>query len=390
MYDFSSKMTAPLPRTAQRLTFIDIFRGLAALWMIETHAVNEFLSAEYKRGGLFQLLNISNGFVAVAFIFCAGAGFWLALERKHDDYRKFGPAMRSYLLRLLFILGIAYILQTPKFSLARTLDSTPDDLLRLLQCNVLHLIVFSSLAALFAAVLAKKTEVLRVVYGALAVVMLLAAPTMRSFDPFAVMPVFPATLFAGLPVSLFPLFPWSCYFFAGAAATAFFRRAENKRRLAITLLWASAASVAVIFFVKDGLKIYSVQQHWWAYSPEHTLFRIAGAVFLFSGLFLLEPRLGGRTSRALTIAGQESLYIYVLQGVIIYSAVGKLKLTDIVGQHLSPPEVVLLILAIAGFCLATAALWRRFKTTRPVAARRSARIVVAVMLALFVVFPADF
>ena len=34
-------MTNEKPKSAQRLAFIDVMRGLVALWMIETHAVNE-------------------------------------------------------------------------------------------------------------------------------------------------------------------------------------------------------------------------------------------------------------------------------------------------------------------------------------------------------------
>ncbi|MGA1307587.1 MAG: heparan-alpha-glucosaminide N-acetyltransferase domain-containing protein, partial [Candidatus Kapaibacteriota bacterium] len=66
----------------QRLTFIDILRGIACIWMIETHAVNAFLDGAFKNNPLFSVLQISNGFVAVAFIFCAGAGFRLALDSK--------------------------------------------------------------------------------------------------------------------------------------------------------------------------------------------------------------------------------------------------------------------------------------------------------------------
>lgn len=54
---------------SQRLTFIDILRGIACVWMIETHAVNAFLNDEFTEGMLFGALKISNGFVAVIFIF---------------------------------------------------------------------------------------------------------------------------------------------------------------------------------------------------------------------------------------------------------------------------------------------------------------------------------
>ena len=54
---------------SQRLTFIDILRGIACVWMIETHAVNAFLNDVFTEGMLYGALKISNGFVAVIFIF---------------------------------------------------------------------------------------------------------------------------------------------------------------------------------------------------------------------------------------------------------------------------------------------------------------------------------
>lgn len=383
-------MTSQNPKSAYRLAFIDVMRGLAALWMIETHSVNEFLAPVYKAGSLFSLLNISNGFVSVVFIFCAGAGFWLALERKHEDYQKIGPALRTYCKRLLFILGIAYLLQTPKFSLSATLNSTDADILRLLQCNILHLIVFSSFAALSVAIFIKNLRTIRLIFAVFCLAGMVLTPALRSFDAFSVFPVFPATLFTGLPVSLFPLFPWSCYFFAGAVATSLFRESENASRFAKFSVLASITTIVLVFLIKDGFHWYSYQQGWWAISPEHTLFRIAGAILLFSGLFLIESYLGGRVGSLLQTAGQESLYIYVLQGVIIYSTIGKYKLADVIGANLTPLEVSGVIALIVIFCLTTAIYWHRFKKSRPNAARKTIRIAFATTLLLFAVFPATF
>ena len=87
----------------QRLNFIDMLRGLACIWMIETHVVNAFLPDGYKDNLIFNLIDISNGFVAVCFIFCAGAGFRLALESKFKEYITISTPLFSYVKRLLFI-----------------------------------------------------------------------------------------------------------------------------------------------------------------------------------------------------------------------------------------------------------------------------------------------
>ena len=60
---------------SHRLAFIDILRGIAVVWMIETHVVDVCLAPLWKVGSLYHLIYISNGFVAVGFDFGAGAGF---------------------------------------------------------------------------------------------------------------------------------------------------------------------------------------------------------------------------------------------------------------------------------------------------------------------------
>ena len=80
-------MSEAAPTKKERLAFIDVLRGWAVLWMIQTHVANACLAEPYRQGWLFGLLELSNGFVAVTFLFCAGAGVWLAASRKAAEFR---------------------------------------------------------------------------------------------------------------------------------------------------------------------------------------------------------------------------------------------------------------------------------------------------------------
>ena len=90
----------------QRLNFIDMLRGLACIWMIETHVVNAFLPDGYKDNLIFNLIDISNGFVAVCFIFCAGAGFRLALESKFNQKSPSGAGINYYVFSVFYPFGV--------------------------------------------------------------------------------------------------------------------------------------------------------------------------------------------------------------------------------------------------------------------------------------------
>jgi uncharacterized membrane protein len=137
----------------ERLTFIDVMRGIAVIWMIETHVVDVILYKAHKQGWFYEMLNISNGFVAVAFIFCAGAGFWLAAQKKADDYKHFRQPLWVYVRRLLFILVIAYCLHFPSASIEKLFNISDAKWLVFFESDVLQCIVYTSFIALAALML---------------------------------------------------------------------------------------------------------------------------------------------------------------------------------------------------------------------------------------------
>lgn len=187
--------------------FIDVLRGLAVLWMVETHVVDVVLMKSFKSGWFYILLNISSGFVAVAFLFCAGAGFWIAATRKAEDYRRFAPPLWQYLRRLGLILLIAYWLHFPTMSFQRLFQLKWENWLSFFQIDILQTIVYSSLFALILLLIVKNLNVLRWIYGLIALAVMLATPFIWNLDPFSFLHPFFACWIARVPISKFPLFP---------------------------------------------------------------------------------------------------------------------------------------------------------------------------------------
>jgi predicted acyltransferase len=132
---------------SQRYAFLDVLRAIAVIWMIQVHVTNVFLDTELRSGWFFTLLNISNGFVAPTFIFCAGGGLWIALSRKGAQYLALDPSLWQYLKRLAYILFWAYVLHMPAWSLVEMTTLPTDVLFTGFQVDVLQTIVYSSLFA---------------------------------------------------------------------------------------------------------------------------------------------------------------------------------------------------------------------------------------------------
>ncbi|MCX6153992.1 MAG: heparan-alpha-glucosaminide N-acetyltransferase domain-containing protein [Candidatus Kapabacteria bacterium] len=324
----------------QRLIFIDVLRGIAVIWMIETHVVDIMLNRGYKVGWFYNQLNISNGFVAVSFLFCAGAGFWLASMRKGDDYRNFRLPLWIYIRRLLLILAVGFWLHTPILSLSRLINLAyaplnPADptfpyrtFYGMIECDVLQAIIYSSFISLFLMMIIKNMKILRWVFLVLSVAVFALAPIIWNINFMDKCNPFIGALFTGripgtqVMISKFPLFPWSGYFFGGVALTAFFMAAENKRRFAWIVFIITFIAPHVIFWVKDLPFVYPGNQNWWWNSPGHSLFRISVSSCVFAFLYLTENYYRNWfISKPLQLSGQESLFLYTSHILLVYNII---------------------------------------------------------------------
>lgn len=362
-----------------RFAFIDVLRGIAVLWMVETHVIDVVLSSNFKSGWFYNFINISNGFVAVTFLFCAGAGFWIAATRKAEEYRLFQSPLWQYLRRLGLILLIAYWLHFPTISFHQMFSLTSERWLSFFECDILQTIVYSSLFALISLLIIKNLQALKWIYGLLGLLIFVVAPWIWELNPFDYLPAFFASLFAKYPISKFPLFPWSGYFFAGAFATALFFQSPDKRRLSWGFLLVGGPLLLIIFYSRNFTDFYGFRD-WWHVSPFHSLFRISGTAAIFGLLFIIEEQYKEkRIGRVLQLCGQESLYIYVSHLLIVYGSIANFGMRYFVGSRLDPFRSILIIIGLWIVGYFTAYAWHQLKASDI----RQARWVMASVFGLF-------
>jgi uncharacterized membrane protein len=370
-----------------RITFIDALRGLAVVWMIQTHVVNACLDASYKMGVFFHGLNLANGFVGPTFIFCAGAGFWLAVERKGGEYRRLGKGFWIYLRRLALILAIGYWLHLPVFSLVRLLHAPREKLMGFYSIDVLQLIVISSLVALCLFFIFPHLKWFAWGCVAMTAAVIRGTPFIWQLDPFSFLPAPLAMLLARQPPSRFPLFPWSAYLFAGVAVTALYRAHHRPGRLARIMVIISSLVIMVIFLV-PGLPIsYVGRSEWWLSSSSHALFRTLGVILIFFLFSLAEPRFPKPIGQFLQCCGQESLFVYVVHLLIVYGSSINSGLSYLSGGKIGPLTVIIYTLAITVFSYYGALLWHEAKTKNPPLAKKALVVVIASFMVVFAAMP---
>ena len=376
------------PVKKKRLIFIDVMRGIAVIWMIETHVVDVFLDNSLKHGSFYTLLNISNGFVAVAFIFCAGAGFWLAAMRKSADYKAFGQPLFVYLRRLFMILVIAYALHFPVPSLSGLFNVSASGWIVFFESDVLQCIVYTSLIALFILMITPKLNYLPWIFAILTVLVFFTSPIIRSWDAMGHLPPFWAALITGPPVSKFPLVPWSGYFFGGVAVTAFFMNSKNKHRTALAFFLVGLA-LAFFFQYSKILGVgYPGITNWWLGSPGHSLFRLSGTISVFGLLFLLEKYYAKTgPGNVLKLSGQESLFLYVSHLLIVYNS-ANFGIDKLLGTGFGYGITFLIFVSVALLCYFAAVFWHNLKFDNMRKARLVMAITFGLLIAFFVINPA--
>src|SRR5437667_6683391 len=166
----------------KRELYIDAFRGLMALVMVQGHVCDALLTPAARAEPWYVFQTMFHGSTAPGFLFASG--FVAGLPRAPLSLR----ASLRRARRLLFVLGVGYFLHLPYLSVYKTLHASPAQKADLFACNPLQLIAVSQLALLLLQWLAGRRWV--VVAAAAAVAILAAAPFVWSARLSTRMPLF--------------------------------------------------------------------------------------------------------------------------------------------------------------------------------------------------------
>lgn len=278
-------------RITGRLSWLDFLRGLAVLWMVETHVANTFLQADLQGTGWFAGVTYLNGLVAPSFLFIAGFAQGLRWQGGGGTPVCFPRQAR----RLGGIALVGYALHVPfpqlwrrEWELAWRLGTQVD----VLQCLAVSLLVLLTLTW---GAQRLPTRWRRVpwwigVTGLLIAVMV-SSRGLANWEG-GMLPV--RAFVNGSTGSLFPLFSWSAFVFAGALCGA---------------LWSQPVSMRLlVLFVVVGVGQTLPESDFSAMSAEFFLERLGWVI----GLALLCERLVPQAADGwICFAGRESLWMYV-------------------------------------------------------------------------------
>jgi uncharacterized membrane protein len=363
---------ATSPQKSKRIEFIDLLRGWAVIVMIETHMMNATVTPEIRSSLMFGVLTFINGLVAPTFTFASGLAYAVTTRRKIHDYLSLGKPLLLNVRRLLFVVGIGYLLHVPKFNYDQILHETTWRSWEIffqadvLQCIGVSLLILQGLLLLL------RTE--RRLYLTLAVLTVIVAFTTplvwgidwRNFLPLPIAGYMNGIHFPNFPG--FPLFPWSGFIFAGAVCgyfyieakakqgeTGFFKRVVFGAPLLMLFAWAIEPAAAKAYPSYDyGLS-----------SPSFFLLRLGIVMLLCCGMFFYERSRSVSPRSMVTLIGRESLIVYSVHLLLIYGNLATFNFRHSVNHTFGWMEGFFASLVLIGLMVALALGWDRIRKMNP-------------------------
>jgi uncharacterized membrane protein len=336
----------------KRELYIDAFRGLMALVMVQGHVCDTLLAEALRGDPLYRFQALFHGSTAPGFLFASG--FVAGLPRAPLSLKASIRRAR----RLLFVLGIGYYLHLPYFSFWKTLQSSASEKAALFACNALQAIAVTQLFIVLLQWIARTKWVH--VAGVLTLIVIAISPIVWSSGLSAGLPPFLGAFFDRSSGSYFPLFPYSAFVLAGTVAGATLGRQEARIRHRRALLWGTA------MMVSGWLLSYPLagKVSFWGPSPAYVLLRIGGIVLLLRLVEVAAER-GGKGVGGLALLGHETLQAYVLHLVLLYGGVIWSSPLRSYAGRLGFPATGAILLAMLPVLYLAAWLWHRFKVHAP-------------------------
>jgi hypothetical protein len=213
----------------------------------------------------------------------------------------------------------------------------------------------------------------------------LATPWIWAQDFTTRWPLFLAMYMNPHGVSLFPLFPWISFVLAGSCAAHLFLNAIEMRADArfMQRAFLSGAAAIACGWLARSLPLFSAWNvGYYLTSPLYVLVRLGCVVILCAGLYAMEKRFGW-VPGAVRLAGQESLLVYTLHLVLIFSVLRGKWATAILGLDAGYAACFLMSAAIIVLMLWLAGIWHTLKRNRPGIARGVLAALAGINLILF-------
>ena len=349
-----------------RIVTVDLARVLAIMLMIQGHTLDVLLAPAYRHGFAFNCWVFLRGLTAPTFLLLSGFSFSLSTMRRWDSYLYLSSSVWRRLRRFGSFILLGYAMHLPGRSLQdfRMLDAAGWQ--SGLQVDVLQCIGLTLIMLQFLVLAAGSHRRFAMLAIGSAIFIVAVSPLVWAMDWSGHVPSFFAPYLNDRTGSLFPLFPWSAYVFAGAGAGCVWVQCHSSRGL----LLARTLSVGAPLLILTGLlleygavRVYGNADFWRA-SPSLFLVRV-GCVGVLLGIVRHVESTLRIPGRALHSLARESLFIYFVHVCVLYGSIWNPGIRQWSGASLPPLSALGWALALILSLTLLALIWNKAKREKP-------------------------
>ena len=315
----------------RRLTYIDWARGIAVLLMIEAHTADAWtrLSPTVRRTIAFRDATVLGGFASPLFLWLAGLAVVLAATGTAAKTGSRRAAVEMICRRGLEIFILAFLFRLQGWII--TPGSHPVTLFRV---DILNIMGPAMVAAGLVWGMARSVEARVFWYAVIASGFAMMSPIVRASPAIDVWPLWLQWHMRPFgEFTIFTLFPWAGFVFAGGAVGALIAAAREERaqrRLHAILGAVGVALVILGFYTAGRPSIYSGRSSsFWTSSPTWFAIRLGILMIALTVIYSVFAALMGRATSAVAQAsppaidplarlGRNSLFIYWIHVELVY------------------------------------------------------------------------
>jgi len=363
--------------TSTRYGFLDFYRGIIVLFMLEGHVYRELLDPHIKSSQIYMLHEILHGITAPGFLFGAGFAFTIAAQRKWNQVTTFSPGFFRRLWRAITLILIGYILHLPYMSLRESIElGTPAQWEQFFRFDVLQCIGTGLIILRLLLVMVRNERVFVSATVFLLILIVYSTPFAWSTELNSKLPSFISPILNGNTGSLFPLFPFVGFLFAGTCVSWLFLRATEKGKNKSFIIKLAIAGVMLIClgFILEAMPFKIIEGiSFWKTSPNYFWIRLGILFIILGGLWSLEYIANIKNKRTLLmprwliILGIESLFVYIAHLIILYGWTinPTLNFSYFFKDKLNVIESSIVLLILTLLMIPSATVWNYTKKHHP-------------------------
>jgi uncharacterized membrane protein len=301
-----------------RRRYIDWLRALAILVMIEAHTFDAWTRLSERSSHAFRNLTVLGGFAAPLFLWLAGLGLVLSAEKTAERTGSAQTATAKVCRRGLEIFVLAFLFRIQAF-----IVSPGSFLVMVFRVDILNIMGPAMVAAALVWGITRGAATRTFTFAALATLTAMATPLVRVASWVNRLPIWLQWYVRpDADYTLFTLFPWAGFVFAGAAVGVLMTASKGTReewRFQLGLAVSGALLVALGFLTAARPSIYS-HSSFWSTSPTFFAIRLGVLMLVVPVAYACEA-VASRRGLAmpwLERLGRSSLFIYWIHVELVY------------------------------------------------------------------------